>query len=383
MSGATAPLAPGRLGQPLEPAAAQTYLAALEEWLRLRRAELDEIDAAALAAQRADELTHDLTLSMALWKAASDRHQLLVATWDGGRVGATERDRLSVLVWGQLQERGVAGGGGLALSLPEACRLSDALAGELRSRLALDPAADAHARRVSDLRVALDRLRDQVALEPVESRPAAQRTLDALVERTEAVAERARRGGDVGGLLGPLENDAARVERDLIVGGAQRRSAREQVARAAEQLAGLEARQGALAQLARQAVGTVSPAPRHAVPDVSMLGPVPSAESDLTAYLARLERVDAAMSLAQSRYAAAVAERDELVSRLDGYAAKASAVGVGHLPDVVGAERTAREVLDRRPAPIPVAHRLVEAFQAWVDWSATEGAARADTEDPA
>ena len=318
---------------------------------------------------------------MALWKAASDRHQLLVATWDGGRVGPTERERLSVLVHGHLQDGG-GGGAGLALSLPEACRLSDALAGQLRTRLALDPAADAHARRVAELRVALDRLRDQVALEPDASRPGAQRTLDALTARTEQVAERARRGGDVGGLLGPLENDAARFERDLIVGGAQRRAARERMALATERLSGLEARQGALAQLARRAVRAVSPAPRHAVPDVSALGPVPSSEDGLTAYLARLDRVDAAMTLAQNRYAAAVAERDELVARLDGYAAKAAAVGVGHLPDVVEAERTAREVLAREPAPIPVAHQLVEAFQAWVDWSAAEGPAAAPTAPP-
>ena len=373
MSGVTAPVAPGRLGRPLEPAQVQTYLAELEEWLRGRRTELDELDAAALTAQTSDELTRDLTLSMALWKAASDRHQLLVATWDGGRVGPTERERLSVLVWGHLQDAGTGGGAGLALSLPEACRLSDALVSQLRTRLALDPVADAHARRVADLRVALDRLRDQVALEPEDARPRAQRTLEALTERADDVAERARRGGDVGGLLGPLENEIARFERDLIVGGAQRRTARERMAVAAERLSGLAAREGALTQLARRAVRTVSPAPRHAVPDVSALGPVPSSDDALSAYLARLDRVDAAMALAQNRYAAAIAERDELLSRLDGYAAKASAVGVGHLPDVVEAERTAREVLHREPAPIPVAHQLVEAFQAWVDWSATEG----------
>ncbi len=32
------------------------------------------------------------------------------------------------------------------------------------------------------------------------------------------VTDRAQRGADVGGMLGPLENDAARLERDLIVG---------------------------------------------------------------------------------------------------------------------------------------------------------------------
>jgi len=46
VSGVTAPVAPGRLGRPLDPAQVQTYLAELEEWLRGRRTELDELDAA-------------------------------------------------------------------------------------------------------------------------------------------------------------------------------------------------------------------------------------------------------------------------------------------------------------------------------------------------
>ena len=39
---------------------------------------------------------------MALWKAVADRYDLLVATWDSGRVGPTELERLSTLVWGRL-----------------------------------------------------------------------------------------------------------------------------------------------------------------------------------------------------------------------------------------------------------------------------------------
>ena len=41
-------------------------------------------------------------LSMALWKAVSDRYELLLATWDSGRVGAAERERMSSLIWGRL-----------------------------------------------------------------------------------------------------------------------------------------------------------------------------------------------------------------------------------------------------------------------------------------
>ena len=60
------------------------------------------LDEAALAAPDAAAYTGDLLLSMALWKAVADRHDLLVATWDSGRVGQTELERLSTLVWGRL-----------------------------------------------------------------------------------------------------------------------------------------------------------------------------------------------------------------------------------------------------------------------------------------
>ena len=155
-----APVAPGALGERLDPAATETYLADLDTWVRERKAQLDEVDAVALDSAASESLTGDLLLSMALWKAASDRLRLLLATWDGGRVGPTERERLSVLIWGRLDatvdpallERagGSSAGSALALSLPEACRLSDALLQQLRGRLALDPAADANARRRRD-----------------------------------------------------------------------------------------------------------------------------------------------------------------------------------------------------------------------------------------
>ena len=44
-----APEAPGRLGEAVEVMAMQTYLAALDSWVRYRKDELDELDAAALA----------------------------------------------------------------------------------------------------------------------------------------------------------------------------------------------------------------------------------------------------------------------------------------------------------------------------------------------
>jgi hypothetical protein len=361
----------------------QAYLTELDSWVRYRKDELDELDAAALASRDKssgkDELTDDMALSMALWKAVADRLQLLLAVWDGGRVLEPERERLATLVHGRLDatldpavvarsaKHPGTTSGALAVSLPEACRLSDALAGQLRQRLALDPAADANAARVKDLRASLDRLRDQVALEPDSSRARAQRTWDELAGRIDDVTTRVQRGGDVGGLLGPLENDTALFERDLIVGGAERRDTRDRAAAAAELRDDLLARSAALQQLAARCVEAVDPAPKYAVPDVEALGPVPDSPRDLDAYRTRLARVADAMNLAHSSYAAALAVHDDLVARLDALALKASAQGLSGGRDLTGAEAIARDVLARRPCPVTVATAVVDAYAAWLD----------------
>ena len=139
---ATAPRARGRRGQRLQAQDALEYLSALGTWREERKRELDHIDEAALAASDGSTHTGDLLLSMSLWKAVADRHDLLVATWDSGRVGPTELERLSTLIWGRLDTTTsggpVSAGGALAVSLPEARRLSDALAASLRARLRPD-----------------------------------------------------------------------------------------------------------------------------------------------------------------------------------------------------------------------------------------------------
>jgi hypothetical protein len=384
MSPVHAPDAPGRLGQPVEVMAMQAYLTALDQWVRFRKDELDELDAAALSSPRKDELTDDMTLSMALWKAVADRQQLLLAVWDGGRVLVAERERLATLVWGRLDAtldaavvaKGTkATSGALAVSLPEACRLSDALAGQLRQRLSLDPAADENAARVKELRAALERLRDQVGLEPDSSRSRAQHTWDELATRVKDVTDRLQRGGDVGGLLGPLENEAARFERDLIVGGAERRDTRDRAAAAAELRDDLLARSAALGQLAERCVEAVDPAPKYAVPDVEALGPVPDSPQLLAAYRQRLARVGDAMNLAHASYAAALAARDDLSVRLDALALKASARGLDRDPELIAAAATARDVLARRPCPVAVAVALVDAYDAWLTWALSRSTA--------
>lgn len=382
---ATAPTAPGRLGAPVDADAARSYLAALGRWRDDRRRELDQLDAAALGAPDGTSLTSDIALSLALWKAASDRYDLLVATWDGGRVGIAERERLASLIWGRLDATldrsllGRAGGSasGLAVSLPEACRLSDALESQLRVRLALDAPGLEVAERVRQLRSQVERIRDQVELEPIVRRGEADRRRAELGERVERIIEKAGRGGDVGGLLGPLESDAATFERDLIIGAARRREAMARVTQARALRADLEAREAALRTLVEQCVAAVDPAPRYAVPDVEALGPVPNTPAPLDAYLRRLEQVGRAMTVAQDAYTNAVLERGELESRLDAYAAKARTIGVAEVPEVALAYRMAREELDRRPARIAIATQILGLYQSYLQASGRSRAATA------
>ncbi len=399
---AIAPTAPGRLGQPVDAVLASRYLTDLETWVRLRRHELDELDAAVLSSGVASagggrpadsgadgafgQLTSDIALSLMVWKAVSDRMALLRAVWDGGRVGHAERERLATLIWGRLDATLdpalITRGGqpakdmaaGLAVSLPEACRLSDALAGQLRARLRLDPAADANATRIRELRAQVERTRDQVALEPAVSRPAAAAQLTGLASRVDDLYAKAQRGGDVGGLLGPLEIEVAKLERDLIVGSAKRRDARDLVQRARDLRADLVAREAALAQLADRCVSRVAPAPRLAVPDVDALGPVPNTPDALQTYLVRLDRVGKALGFAQERYSAALDEHAQLAGRLEALAAKAASLGLADHPDLTTAGQLAGQTLARRPAPMPVCHSLLALYQTWLEWAQNQSA---------
>lgn len=366
----TSPAAPGKLGDALEPTDIQRYLAVLSEWVRVRRAELDELDQAALAAGRGGEVAGDMALALALWKAISDRYQLVFATWDGGRVLVQERERISALIWGRLD--GTTGlPGGLAVSLPEAGRLCDALVAELRTTLALVPGVDEAAARIKQLRAQLERIRDQIGWEPANRREAAAYKLAGLIKRLDDITERAERGADVGGLLGPLEVEATTYERDLIVGSARRRDARDQVLSARELRADLEQRATALRKLADTCVATVDPAPRLAIPDVDALGPVPVTPEEIGPYRQRLDRVSQALEFAQQRYADALGDHTELVDLLDALKAKARALGVADHPDLVASEQQARSVLDRRPTPMAVAQQLVTTYQTWLNREAS------------
>jgi hypothetical protein len=370
---ATAPPPPGRIGSQVPSKDLLAYLDALGNWRNRRSAELDELDQAALQSPDADALSGDVVLSMAVWKAVSDRYELLLVTWDSGRIGPTESERLSTLIWGRLDTG--AGTGSLAVSLPEACTLSDALAASLRTRLALDPGDADLAARVRQLRAQVERIRDLVDREPAGTRDTATKTLDELDRRVTDLADRAKRGAEVGGLLGPLELDAARNERDLIVGGATRRERAADVTRARNVRTELEAQGIAVRALADRCVAAVSPAPRLAVPDVTALGPVPNTPAELEKYLTRLDAVRRALGQAQSAYGAALERRDELAGRLDAYQVKARSVARtnGTADDLAELYRRGHEVLDAVPVDLIRLGALVAAYQIYLETSLAAG----------
>ena len=360
----TAPVAPGQMGSALAARAAEVYVGELGRWRDARRRELDELDKAALQAATGSAATGDILLSMALWKAVSDRYELLLATWNSGRVGATELTRMSTLIWGRLDASTASG---LSVSLPEACRLSDALLSQLRVKLGLDLSGMEITERIRQLRAQMERIREQIDLEPAgAAQQQAALEQSRLARRLKELTDKAGRGGDVAGLLGPLEIDASTFERDLIVAGARRRDSAALVERAREQRADLRAREAALHRIVEECIRRVDPAPRYAVPDIAALGEMPSTRDELEDYLRRLDQVSRAMTLAQTAYTKALEDHQELGSRLEAYRAKAMATGVAEVPDVAQAYQLARNALDDTPSRMVLARQLVSVYQTYL-----------------
>jgi hypothetical protein len=248
------------------------------------------------------------------------------------------------------------------VSLPEACRLSDALAGQLRSRLNRSPQSDQLVGRLRDLRAQVERLRDQAKLEPPATQPTVMAQIEDLSARTEDLGGKAERGGDIGGLLGPLEIRAATMERDLIVGNTKRRQSQDKLARARQLREELEAREAALNDLVAQAVASVTPAPKYAVPNVDALGPVPSSASQLDGYLGKLGSVSKAMQVVQDAYSRAMDDHFALARRLAQEVSTAQQAGVASDADVAALAQVIESFLARRLAPTQVVASLIDAY---------------------
>ena len=181
---------------------------------------------------------------MALWQAVSDRYDQLVAAWDSGRADARPGSGCRRCSAGG-STRGALSGAGLAVSIVDACRLSDALAAQLRARLSFDPRAADAAARVAALRAGMERLRE---LAKAGARLGSASSSGSPPGSTTSAGPR-QRGADVSVPL-----DAPRGGRRPRRAGPHRHH-RDRGHRARE-------RQDAAAQAAARAAATAPPAPR-------------------------------------------------------------------------------------------------------------------------
>ena len=370
-----APEAPGRLGSTVSPQEAFVFLRDLGVWRDKRKDELDALDSAALASSDRDAFSRDMLVSMALWKAISDRYDLLEVTFDNGRVGAKEAERISALIWGRLDVApGSAAGalapsvsGALALSLPEACRLSDAMTSSLRARLSLEPvrrrgrhpaAVGARDRR-ADPRPGRHRARRDRAGGRAHDAPAAR---PAARPRSPTRPSAAPTSAGCSPRWSTTPRPPSATSSSAPASGSTPPATRCGPAPSAAELA---ARGAAIRLLEDQCVAAVTPAPTLAIPDVTALGDVPTDVRGVESYLRRLDAVSRALTAAQTAYAGALAERDELVGVAGAYQAQARATGaVG--PDLDDLAARLDETFAATPTDVRRARALLAAYQAYV-----------------
>ncbi|MGD8149589.1 hypothetical protein [Ornithinimicrobium sp. Y1694] len=381
---AVAPAPPAGPGMTPEDGAIDHYLSELARWRMRREHELGALDALTRTHDDRDALNTDVTASMTLWHAIAQRHDLLLSTWQDAQAGNGERDWIAQLIWGLL-ELPDGDAQALAIALPEAVRLSDALAASLRARLHTDDDELPFDQRVAALTADTERVRAQLEHDreaagsaggdeqddaQLDDTKDADHPGDTLTERLTAVeAEVEGLPGESAGSLGTvgdLESRLAAIDRDLIISAATQAHARATTDQASSERDHLVAKGEAVRSLAERVLNTVHPAPRLGIPDVSALGEVPEEEAELTAYMANLERVGRALDQAHITYAAALAEYADLADRTERLAKTLAGCGAPTSVDLAGMLTAAKESLHNRPADIQRAAALIAAQEAYL-----------------
>ena len=295
---------------------------------------------------------------------------LILNTWDSGRVGPKELDQLSGLIWGRLDTATspVTALASMAVSLPEAGRLCDALVAQLRTRLNTDPNAEQQQLRLRELRAQAERIREQIGLEPPALAQPSLAKLAGLVARADDLIAKRERGGDISGSLSALEIDAAKFERDLIVGAAQRREARELLDQARQKLAGLSQSEQELRAQAAQLSGQVWPAPHVELPSVAALGPVPNTGRALRGYLAALDGLANQLAAARQQLGRVDTGIGAVHAQFASLNSRTEAAGLAADPGLVELRATIDARLSARPIPVAVVQQLLGAYGAELDF---------------
>lgn len=361
---AVAPPPPAEPGMAPPDEATDRFLSDLARWRLRREHELRALDELTRTHPDREALNTDVTASMTLYHAIAQRHDLLLATWEDVKDGGGEREWLAQLIWGVLEPPD-GDAEALALPLPDALRLSDALAASLRVRVDAEEDVSLE-HRVGVLGDEAARVRADLE----RHGPGSPEDLPGRLEQIEAEVDRARQEGADGGLdladVGELESRLAAVDRALIVAAVSHAHENADREQAESERAHLVARGEAVRSLAERVLNSVQPAPKLGIPDVTALGEVPEGEDELAAYVANLERVGRALDQAHATYAAALAQYADLADRAERLAKTLAGCGAPTSVDLAGMLTAAKESLHTRPADIQRASALVAAQEAYL-----------------
>lgn len=356
---AVAPTPPAGPGDLPEDGTIDRYLSELGRWRMRREHELRALDELTRTHDDRDALNEDITSSMTLWHAVAQRHDLLLTTWESATDGDGERDWVAQLIWGVL-EMPDGDAQALAVPLPEAMRLSDALADSLRARVGADDDDVPVPERVATLDEVAARLREGVGPDDDTTE------LDEVEAGLTALRDSGRDDEEAAAEVGGLQSRLARLDHASIVAAATEAHGRADAEQAAAERDHLVAKGEAVRALAERVLNSVHPAPQLGIPDVTALGEVPTDETELGTYVANLERVGRALDQAHATYAAALAEYADLADRAERLARTYSGCGAPTIVDLAGMLTAAKESLHNQPADIQRASALIAAQEAYL-----------------
>ncbi len=346
------------------------YVEQLTTWRASLDQHLDRLDLRAQSSRTPDAYTNDMSLAMALRASIDARADDLVRVWDSGRVDAVGLARAAELMWGRLPD---ALGNPSAFSLTEACTLVSALYERVAAQLSGDAIAGSGASdEVVALRETLDR-----ASRSARTLHRREDDVATISLRLETLLSRGTQAEIAAGVA-EIADTAFALEALLVKEIALRATVTHDAAVAASTRSRLIADEATLRATAAEVREKIAGAPTLAIPSVESLGDppaVPTAEVDaapgtwseartqLDAYLAKIDRVDAALQEAASRYGAGLARRADLRGLLGAYRDRAQRCGLGEDDALAAQYESARTVLYSAPCDLAIAERLVSAYQ--------------------
>lgn len=352
-------------GAAFDDAAIDAYLADVTAWRSATSTALLELDEQVKVAGLPDA-AGDVGLAFALWRAASARIDEVAAARGQGRLSADERTVVQQWVWAPIADDT---GASLAANLPEARTLVDALVTRLRG------AVGQRGQQIAAVTGALAPITERVDQAELNAK-----ALGEMVRQVEALAARLDKLGPntaqdvLMAEVAAIEQALTPIERDLLDLARAKTTLTDDVAALPARVRAADAQEQVTRELAARCQQKIADAPKLAVPDVSVLGDPPTLDeigamewragrAAVDAYVARLSRVERALSVAHEAYASPLARRDDLRGLLAGYRAMAASKGLGEAAEASAAYDAARAALYTTPCDVAAAASLVETYQ--------------------